>query len=589
MAYSTSNAFNPKEAIRLVKICPGDPDEEICCTRRSVPFTGKDGPPKYNALSYVWGDDKDTSGITLDNDPFDVTRNLYAALRHLRDTGQTRNFWIDAICIDQTNKEEQSEQVKIMKQIYERAEVVVVWLTGHGGTKRGSAEITKALDILVKEAEDMGDFGNLEAEPSRACKIRARVLDKFRQLVAADDTLLPWLECAFNNIYWNRVWTLQEFVSARQLLIQCGDSTVDYQVWRRIVELIGQIMNDVVSPQRNLIIRRTGQEAMESLPYIMGGTSIPAGKIPALVKLCGLQNKSLGFRVQLRQHPENTIRLYDLLVESSEADATNKKDKIYSLVGLATACKVEVDYTEPLAEICKRVTKCLINEVDSLEPLRLGKAESPKEEGFPTWCPDWTLTHINWERHHFLPRTYHERRVQHSEYFCSSDSNVLTACGTCIGMIYNHANVEGGDIRSEKSDDDVLKECIQQNLCPHEPEYEDYADKRGVSYKDALLDVLYLGKEVEEVHEGIMTSKSVYVARNGLITLFKTNKGYVGRAFDEVKDGDLIFCLRGSIAPCILRRGKNGYTYVSQAYVHGFMNECGATAWQDSAASLEIS
>lgn len=63
-----------------------------------------------------------------------------------------------------------------------------------------------------------------------------------------------------------------------------------------------------------------------------------------------------------------------------------------------------------------------------------------------------------------------------------------------------------------------------------------------------------------------MTSKLVYVARNGLITLFKTNKGYVGRAFDEVKKGDQIFCLRGSIAPCILRGGNNGYTYVSQAY-----------------------
>lgn len=75
-------------------------------------------------------------------------------------------------------------------------------------------------------------------------------------------------------------------------------------------------------------------------------------------------------------------------------------------------------------------------------------------------------------------------------------------------------------------------------MCLHEPEYTDYADKRGLSYKDALLYVLYLGNEVEEVREGIITSKSVHVARNGLITLFKTDKGYVGKAFDEVKEGD---------------------------------------------------
>jgi hypothetical protein len=163
MAYSTSNAFNPKEAIRLVKICPGDPDEEICCTRRSVPFTGKDGPPKYNALSYVWGDDKDTSGITLDNDPFDVTRNLYAALRHLRDTGQTRNFWIDAICIDQTNKEEQSEQVKIMKQIYERAGVgggLAYWTWGH---KKGVSRDNKSTGYLSKGGRRYGRLWELRS------------------------------------------------------------------------------------------------------------------------------------------------------------------------------------------------------------------------------------------------------------------------------------------------------------------------------------------------------------------------------------------------------------------------------------------
>ena len=90
---------------------------------------------------------------------------------------------------------------------------------------------------------------------------------------------------------------------------------------------------------------------MESLPYIMGGTSTPTGKRPSLVKLGELQNESVEFRVQSRHHSENDIRLYDLLVESPETYATDRKDNIYSLIGLATACKVEVNYTEPLAEI----------------------------------------------------------------------------------------------------------------------------------------------------------------------------------------------------------------------------------------------
>jgi len=56
---------------------------------------------------------------------------------------------------------------------------VVVWLAGYGGIKGGSAGITKALNILVNETEEIVYFGNLEADASRAYKRRASVLDEF--------------------------------------------------------------------------------------------------------------------------------------------------------------------------------------------------------------------------------------------------------------------------------------------------------------------------------------------------------------------------------------------------------------------------
>jgi hypothetical protein len=55
----------------------------------------------YEALSYVWGDKSDPQTIMINGCPVSVTKNLYAALLHLRDHSFERNIWVDAVCIDQ--------------------------------------------------------------------------------------------------------------------------------------------------------------------------------------------------------------------------------------------------------------------------------------------------------------------------------------------------------------------------------------------------------------------------------------------------------------------------------------------------------
>lgn len=561
-------------AIRLVKILPGNRCDDIRCKLRLDHLSEQDEPPKYSALSYVWGDKENTRQIILDGHPFEVTRNLHAALLYLRDTMQTRFFWIDAICINQTDEEERSEQVKMMKRIYGMAEVTVVWLAEREGLEGGSARMKAALEVLVEEVGQTGYFENMATDSDVACKIRMRFLERFDELVAADHTLLLSLEFVFANEYWSRVWTAQEFVSARKVLIQYGQSTVDYQVLDRVITLINKTAEDSVHPQRSPIMFREAKKAVESSVHISKDTLTLnlCDFIPSILKLCRLQNRNLGLRVDLRNEilrchregSEKRIDLYTLLVKNSEALSGDPKDKIYSLVGLATDCRVEVDYRESLQEICKRVTKYLIDEVGSLEPLRLGRGEVSNAEGFPTWCPDWTLTHSDWVRRCFGRKTSYKLDFKQRDYFTSPDSNVLTAYGTNIGQIQRHAIVDGGEVGSEKSDDDLLNECIKQFMCTYNPEDEDYPG--GNTYKDALLDILYLGNEPRECLEGITTVTTQHEARNGPITLFKTDKGHVGRAFDEVREGDRVCVLRGSNAPCILRKQVKDWTYVSQAY-----------------------
>ncbi|KAF1982758.1 hypothetical protein K402DRAFT_295350, partial [Aulographum hederae CBS 113979] len=82
----------------------------------------------YDALSYAWESDKGTTIIQVDGHHLQVTRNLAHALRRLRRPGVARTLWVDAICINQSDNEEKSRQVGMMKNIYESASFVLIWL-----------------------------------------------------------------------------------------------------------------------------------------------------------------------------------------------------------------------------------------------------------------------------------------------------------------------------------------------------------------------------------------------------------------------------------------------------------------------------
>ncbi|KAK3375043.1 heterokaryon incompatibility protein-domain-containing protein [Podospora didyma] len=85
--------------------------------------------------------------------------NADAALRRIRRPSVVRNLWVDAICIDQRNNREKDSQWPLMRNIYEQAEQVCVWL----------GEMTDASPICV-------------------CDIKSRVAKEYK----------PWVD-KFNN------------------------------------------------------------------------------------------------------------------------------------------------------------------------------------------------------------------------------------------------------------------------------------------------------------------------------------------------------------------------------------------------------
>lgn len=120
--------------IRLLQILPGVGDAEIVCQVFQYTLRNEKAFGLYEALSYVWGDFDDPHEILVKNSEdldfrkLPITRNLYGALKRLRDPDLPRTFWIDAICINQGDLQERAAQVQIMARIYAYAVSVSVWL-----------------------------------------------------------------------------------------------------------------------------------------------------------------------------------------------------------------------------------------------------------------------------------------------------------------------------------------------------------------------------------------------------------------------------------------------------------------------------
>ncbi|KAK4078247.1 uncharacterized protein Triagg1_3263 [Trichoderma aggressivum f. europaeum] len=112
--------------IRLLKLLPGSDLDPMRVQLRSASL---EDPGPYTALSYVWGDAKVGRRTIYSGDTeLSVTANLFHALHRFRDVSETQTWWIDAICIDQSCITERNQQVRLMMEIYTKAEETVMWL-----------------------------------------------------------------------------------------------------------------------------------------------------------------------------------------------------------------------------------------------------------------------------------------------------------------------------------------------------------------------------------------------------------------------------------------------------------------------------
>jgi hypothetical protein len=340
-------------------------------------------PPKYEALSYAWGDSLSMEYISI-NDKFLLVRsNLATILRYLRKKKVSRILWIDAICINQNDVAEKNVQVQRMVQIYRQASSVLVWL---GKSTDASDLAFKTIEALGGDEKHMvrkslilnfidGDGERWPLVPENESKLKS-----WKSVTEAQkDSLLHF----FTRQWWTRMWIVQEITYPPKARLVCGHRSM---IWDSLESMFSRA--EIVKPF--LGHSTVSGLAMEDLGHAMG-------KVHALVMLRSRAQaceELMGFR-------NAATSLRSLAMENIDRSATDPRDMIFALLGLSSCPNsVTVNYSKSVRDIYIKATREMIINVTedggtpSMPSLNIictaYRSEQPSAHGLPSWVPDFS-------------------------------------------------------------------------------------------------------------------------------------------------------------------------------------------------------
>lgn len=148
---------------------------------------------------------------------FNVTSTLHQALKSIRKASpwfkefdpifKYQPLWVDALCINQNDILERNSQVSMMRTIYSRARMVLIWLGESEDINFGLRIIIAMVEALRAKYGDQFDMETINDD---------QVESLFYMRSPYGDRVLHWqdfreaLDRLFSNSYFNRIWVLQE-------------------------------------------------------------------------------------------------------------------------------------------------------------------------------------------------------------------------------------------------------------------------------------------------------------------------------------------------------------------------------------------
>jgi hypothetical protein len=349
--------------IRVLHLKPGDENDEIQGALRLLDL-GIDSHPQYSCVSYVWGDSTFTEPAIINEQHIEITKNLYDALRHIRSETETVVTWADALCINQSDVDEKSQQVALMTEVYRQCSKVHIWLgLPEPGSLTGNP--FEFLDYFAqgKHFYDFPGFyrdkstGHLTWKESEVCN---NILNDFLQVVKS-----PW---------WIRAWTAQECLLPKDTVLMLGTWTTTWDYILKAIDMKNSHGNGltncckealkVFNPHQRFLI----EEWMWHPGWVARFRDVIHGKC-------------------------SPPWFYQALLAFTSRQCLDPRDKIYSMLSLATHSiygDFKPNYREDIPTVYTDMFTRMVRETNSNFICFMGGGFGSSMPGLPSWVRDFS-------------------------------------------------------------------------------------------------------------------------------------------------------------------------------------------------------
>lgn len=588
-------------SIRLLHLRGYGDKEQIKCFLNVATI---DDPPTYAAISYYWGEGLLSHSLDCAGKLLKVTERVYSLMTHIiKRNDCPRILWLDAICIDQEDLNERASQLLLMKSIFSKASLTIIYL----GEPENLDNVPATLDL-----------GNKIIEMTKRVSPRRITADRLQEYGLPPIEDISWLGLAklFCNPWFERAWVLQEYVLSDYIVFLYGGhwAACDYLV----------LVNET------LVHKQDSYYLEELLRPLVGNPMVNFWENNSSNLSGGISTK-LSWMESLRQMRKRKADyqswgLRMLQNRTFAPKTTEPRDYIYGMLGILPENAVAHPYLQPnyhlsVPAVYTRLARFLL-ETKGLENVLYSAGFPRSAITEPSWVPDWSTQK--------LATTVRQRAIR-GEYtaggpgtkaewrFREDVLNKIFVCGIVFDVVVAvesllreatvrapRSTITKGELRrnflfntmvlirkstreNECTTDLALRHI--RTLCLDSPIGEPYLQPSELPSAAEKVAPFYGNPETLLKNTDLQREIMEYLMRVYLCDMHTgfclTGSGCVGRVPYEAVVGDKICFFQGVGIPFIIREtgaNTNEYSLIDSCYVHGKMH---GEVWDEDGIQLQ--